>query len=163
MGQSLSKTMIIGNMGADPEIRYTGGGAAVARLSVATSESWKDKATGQPVERTEWHRVVVFGGLAEIVGKFGSKGSKVYVEGRNQTRDWVKDGQKRNVTEIIVDQRGGQIQFLDPRPVAAQQNSEPPASQPSAQSHPASAGMPDYPAFGDDDIPFSPLPGLYCI
>ena len=107
MGQSLSKTMIIGNMGADPEIRYTGGGTAVARLSVATSESWKDKATGQPVERTEWHRVVVFGGLAEIVGKFGSKGSKVYVEGRNQTRDWVKDGQKRNVTEIIVDQRGG--------------------------------------------------------
>lgn len=158
MGQSLSKTMIIGNLGGDPDLRYTAGGSPIAKFSVATSDTWKDKATGQQVERTEWHRVVVFGSLAEIAGKFGVKGSKVYVEGRNQTREWEKDGVKRSTTEIIVDQRG-QIQFLDPRPAAAGDTNQKPASQPTAQPRPASGAMPDYPPY-DEDIPFCGIRGL---
>lgn len=154
MAQSFSKTMFIGNLGADPEVRYTAGGNPIAKFSAATTETWRDKATGQPQERTEWHRVVIFGALAELVGKFCSKGSKVFVEGRNQTREWEKDGIKRTITEIIVDQRG-MVQFLDSRPVAATQNTHTPAPQAAEQPQQSSSSMPDYPPY-DEDIPYSP-------
>jgi len=104
---SLNKTMLIGNLGRDPEIRHTQNGTAVATLSVATNERW-NTAEGEKAERTEWHRVVAFGRLAEICGQHLAKGRTVYIEGRLQTRAWEKDGEKRSVTEIIA----GSVQFL---------------------------------------------------
>jgi single-strand DNA-binding protein len=104
---SLNKAMVIGNLGRDPEVRYTQSGTAVATLSVATNERW-NTAEGEKAERTEWHRVVAFGKLAEICGQHLAKGRTVYIEGRLQTRAWEKDGDKRSVTEIIA----GSVQFL---------------------------------------------------
>ena len=104
---SLNKAMLIGNLGRDPEIRYTQSGTAVATLSVATNERW-NTAEGDKAERTEWHRVVAFGKLAEICGQHLAKGRPVYIEGRLQSRAWEKDGEKRSVTEIIA----GSVQFL---------------------------------------------------
>ena len=104
---SLNKTMLIGNLGRDPEVRYTQSGTAVATLSVATNERW-NTAEGEKAERTEWHRVVAFGKLAEICGQHLAKGRTVYIEGRLQTRAWEKDGDKRSVTEIIA----GSVQVL---------------------------------------------------
>ena len=104
MARGVNKVILIGNLGNDPEIRYTAGGAAVANISLATAESWKDKETGEQQERTEWHRVVFFGKLAEIVGEYLRKGSQVYVEGRLQTRKWQdKEGKDRYTTEINAD------------------------------------------------------------
>ena len=104
MAGSLNKVMIIGNLGKDPEVRATQGGGKVATLTVATSESWTSKATGQREEKTEWHRMVVFGKGAEIVEKYLHKGSKAYFEGRLQTRKWQdKDNQDRYTTEVVVD------------------------------------------------------------
>ena len=98
----LNKAMIIGNLGQDLEVRYTQGGAAVANFNIVINETWVDKS-GAKQERTEWHRIVVFGKLAEVCGKYLSKGRQVYVEGRIQTRDWeAKDGQKRQSTEIVA-------------------------------------------------------------
>jgi len=113
--RGINKVILIGNLGQDPETRYMPNGNAVANVSIATSDSWKDKNTGEPQERTEWHRVVFFGKLAEIVGQYLKKGSKVYVEGRLQTRKWQgQDGQDRYSTEVVVDQRGT-MQMLDSR------------------------------------------------
>lgn len=99
---SLNKAMVIGNLGADPEVRYTQSGTAVANLSIATNETWKDKS-GEKQERTEWHKVVVFGRTAENVGKYLKKGRQVYIEGRIQTKDWEdRDGNKRYTTEIVA-------------------------------------------------------------
>jgi len=113
--RGVNKVILIGNLGQDPEVRYMPNGNAVANCSIATSESWKDKQTGEQRERTEWHRVVFFGKLAEIVGQYLKKGSKIYVEGRLQTRKWQgQDGQDRYTTEVVVDQ-GGQMQMLDSR------------------------------------------------
>jgi single-strand DNA-binding protein len=98
---SLNKVMLIGNLGRDPEIRHTQAGSAVATLSVATNERW-NTAEGEKAERTEWHRVVAFGKLAEICGQHLTKGRTVYIEGRLQTRSWEKDGDKRSATEIIA-------------------------------------------------------------
>jgi len=98
---SLNKVMLIGNLGRDPEIRHTQAGSAVATLSVATNERW-NTAEGEKAERTEWHRVVAFGKLAEICGQHLAKGRTVYIEGRLQTRSWEKDGDKRSATEIIA-------------------------------------------------------------
>lgn len=104
MAGSLNKVMIIGNLGRDPEVRVTQGGGKVATLNVATSESWTSKATGQREEKTEWHRMVLFGKGAEIVEKFLKKGSKAYFEGRLQTRKWQnKEGQDQYTTEVVVD------------------------------------------------------------
>ena len=115
MARGVNKVILIGNLGGDPEVRYTPNGSAVCNLSLATSESWKDRQTGQPVERTEWHRIVVFGKLAEIAGQFLRKGSKVYIEGKLQTRKWQdQQGQDRYTTEIVVD-INGQLQMLDGR------------------------------------------------
>lgn len=102
---SVNKVIILGNLGADPETRSTAGGAAVTNLSIATSERWKDKQTGEMREQTEWHRVVLFGRTAEIAGQYLSKGSKVYIEGRLQTRKWQdRDGNDRWSTEIVANE-----------------------------------------------------------
>ena len=108
----INKAILIGRLGSDPEIRYTPSGVAVANFSIATSEEWKDKDTGDKQERTEWHRIVVWRRLAEICGEYLSKGRQVYVEGRIQTRSWEdRDGNKRYTTEIIAND----IQFLGSR------------------------------------------------
>ncbi|NCA72909.1 MAG: single-stranded DNA-binding protein, partial [Sphingobacteriia bacterium] len=98
----INKVILIGNLGADPEIRYTPSGDAVATLRIATSETWKDKQTGERMERTEWHRVILWRRLAEIAGQYLHKGSKVYIEGKLQTRKWTdQSGQDRYTTEIV--------------------------------------------------------------
>ncbi|MEN8214629.1 MAG: single-stranded DNA-binding protein, partial [Pseudomonadota bacterium] len=103
--RGVNKVILIGNLGQDPEVKYMPNGNAVTNISVATSESWKDKNTGQQQERTEWHRVVAFRKLAEIIGEYLRKGSKIYIEGRLQTRKWQdQSGQDRYTTEIIADQ-----------------------------------------------------------
>lgn len=162
MARGVNKVILIGNLGADPEVRYLPSGNAVANLTLATSDSWKDKQTGQQQERTEWHRVVFFGRLAEIVGEYARKGTKMYVEGRLQTREWEKDGVKRYTTEVVVD-INGQMQLLDSRqpgdagmapraqkPRPDVQRSAPQQQQP---QQPQAQQMPDYDSF-DDDIPF---------
>ncbi len=163
MARGINKVILIGNLGNDPEVRYMPNGNAVANITLATSDSWRDKQTGQMVDRTEWHRVVFFGKLAEIAGEYLRKGSKVYVEGRLQTREWEKDGVKRYTTEIVVDM-GGTMQMLDgrndnqeagSRPAASRPAPQPAAAQPQqpASSRPAAQPAPDYDSF-DDDIPF---------
>lgn len=110
--RGINKVILIGNLGADPEVRYTQSSQAIANLSVATSESWKDKQTGEQREQTEWHRVVCYRRLAEIAGEYLKKGSKVYIEGRLQTRKWQgQDGQDRYTTEIVCND----LQMLDSR------------------------------------------------
>ena len=105
----LNKAMIIGRLGRDPEMRYTPDGVAIANFSIATSEEWKDKNTGEKKEKTEWHRIIAFRRLAEICGEYLTKGKQVYIEGRLQTRSWEKDGITRYTTEVIADK----MQFLD--------------------------------------------------
>lgn len=118
----INKAIIIGNLGQDPETRYLPSGGAVTNLSIATSETWKDKDTGEKKERTEWHRVVCFNRLAEIAGEYLRKGSKVYIEGSLQTQQWEKDGQKHYTTEIkardlqMLDSRGGSNAGVSPPP-----------------------------------------------
>ena len=111
---ALNKVQIIGNCGQDPEVRYMPNGSAVANLTLATSEKWKDKNTGEPKEETEWHRVVIFGKLAEIIGEYVRKGSKLYIEGKLKTRKWTdQQGQEKYTTEIVVDGFSGQMIMLD--------------------------------------------------
>jgi single-strand DNA-binding protein len=105
---SLNKVMLIGNLGKDPEVRYTPDGTAVANFSIATSDVWTDKNTGEKKERTEWHRIVAWRRLAEIIGEYLSKGRQVYVEGKLQTRSWEKDGITRYTTEIVA----SEVKFL---------------------------------------------------
>ena len=105
----INKVILVGNLGQDPEVKYTAGGDAVTTLSLATSDSWKDIDTGQDQERTEWHRVVLWRRLAEIAGEYLNKGSKVYVEGQLRTRKWEQEGQTRYTTEIVA----RELQFLD--------------------------------------------------
>jgi len=110
----INKVILIGNLGAKPELKYSSTGIGIANLSVATSESWTDKSTGQKQEKTEWHRVGVFGKLAEVITKYCDKGSKVYVEGKLQTRKYQdKSGADRYTTEIVVSGFNGVIQMLD--------------------------------------------------
>lgn len=105
MARGVNKVILVGNLGQDPEIRYTGNQSAVANISVATTESWTDRQTGQKNERTEWHRVVMFGRLAEIAGEYLKKGSQVYLEGKLQTRKWQdQSGQDRYTTEIVANE-----------------------------------------------------------
>ncbi|MBN7770598.1 single-stranded DNA-binding protein [Marinobacter daepoensis] len=115
MARGVNKVILIGNLGQDPDTRYTPNGNAVVNLRIATDESYKDRQTGQLVPRTEWHSVVIFGKVAEVAGQYLRKGSKVYIEGRLQTRKWQgQDGQDRYTTEIVVD-INGQMQMLDSR------------------------------------------------
>ena len=112
----VNKVIILGNLGKDPEVRFMPNGGGVANLTIATSESWKDKQTGEQKEKTEWHRVVMFGKLAEIAGEYLKKGSKVYIEGALQTRKWQnQQGQDQYTTEIVVQGFNGTMQMLDSR------------------------------------------------
>lgn len=116
MAGGINKVILVGNLGQDPEIRYTADGRPIANFSIATSETWKDKNSGEKREKTEWHRVVVFGKLAEICGEYLSKGRQVYIEGKLQTRKWQgQDGQDRYTTEVVVDGFTGTMQMLGSR------------------------------------------------
>ena len=121
MARGINKVILIGNVGGKPDLRYLPNGNAVTNLTLATSDSWKDKQSGQMQERTEWHRVSLFGKVAEVAGQYLRKGSKVYIEGRLQTREWEKDGVKRYTTEVVVDM-GGTMQMLDSREDSGAQN-----------------------------------------
>lgn len=113
--RGINKVILVGNLGKDPEVRYMPNGNAVANFSVATSESWKDKNTGQENDRTEWHKIVVFGKLAEICGEYLRKGSQIYIEGKLQTRKWQdKSGNDNYTTEIVIE-HGGTMQMLGGR------------------------------------------------
>ena len=163
--RGINKVIIVGNLGNDPDVRYMPSGGAVTNLSIATSESWKDKSSGEAQERTEWHRVVMFGRLGEIAGEYLRKGSKIYIEGKLQTRKWQdNNGQDRYTTEIVasemqmLDSRGagdqsfgGGQQQQQPR---GQQQSRPQAQQqPQQQPQQQAAPAGDFGDF-DDDIPF---------
>ncbi|RMU27258.1 single-stranded DNA-binding protein [Pseudomonas amygdali] len=115
MARGINKVILVGTCGQDPDCRYLPNGTAVTNLSLATSEQWTDKQSGQKVEKTEWHRVSLFGKVAEIAGEYLRKGSQVYIEGKLQTREWEKDGIKRYTTEIVVDMQGT-MQLLGSRP-----------------------------------------------
>jgi single-strand DNA-binding protein len=105
MSRGVNKAIIVGHLGQDPEVKYMPSGSAVANVSIATTESWKDKNSGEKQEKTEWHRVIFFGRLAEVVGEYMKKGSQVYVEGRLQTRKWTdKNGVERYTTEIVANE-----------------------------------------------------------
>ena len=152
----INKVILVGNLGAKPEIKYASNGNAISNLSIATSESWTDKSTGQKQERTEWHRVSLFGKVAEIAGQYLDKGSKVYVEGKLQTRKWQdQNGQDRYTTEVVISGYSGTLQMLDRRD---DMNSNAPSqqSQPQSQSAPtqAPAITPVAPDEFEDDIPF---------
>ena len=152
MARGVNKVILIGNVGGDPETRYLPNGNAVTNITLATSESWKDKQTGQMQERTEWHKVCLFGKVAEIAGEYLRKGSQVYVEGRLQTRKWQdRDGQDRYTTEIVVD-LGGQMQLLGGKPEGQQQRqqSAPPKQQSQKGQQSQQGAMPDYDSFDDD-------------
>ena len=165
--RGVNKVILIGNVGSDPELKYTTNGAGVSNFSVATNETWMDKNTNERQERTEWHRIVAWGRLAEICNQYLKKGSKVYIEGRLQTRSWEgQDGQKRYTTEIVA----GEMQMLDSREDAGGgnyggsgggYNQQQPAAAPSGQqSGPPQSngpgGAPEPPPFNDpdDDLPF---------
>ncbi|WP_434681305.1 single-stranded DNA-binding protein [Pseudomonas sp. R1-18] len=122
--RGVNKVILVGTCGQDPEVRYMPNGNAVTNLSLATSEQWTDKQSGQKVEKTEWHRVSLFGKVAEIADEYLRKGSQVYIEGKLQTREWEKDGIKRYTTEILVDMQGT-MQLLGGRPLDGGQQQQP--------------------------------------
>jgi single-strand DNA-binding protein len=139
----INKVILVGNLGRDPEVRYTPSGTAVANFTIATSERWKDKTTGEMQERTEWHRIVAWGKLGEICGEYLSKGRQVFIEGRIQTREWEdKEGIKRYTTEIVANE----MKMLGTRDSGAARPSAP--AQVPEYSGPPLAGT------EDDDIPF---------
>jgi single-strand DNA-binding protein len=155
---SVNKVILVGNLGRDPETRYSPDGAAITNVSVATTSQWKDKNTGEKREETEWHRVAFFGRLAEIAGEYLKKGSQVYIEGRLRTRKWQdKDGQDRYTTEIVADV----MQMLGSRQGAGAPPDDEPRAPRAAAPKPATAKAAKEPAGGgggvadmDDDIPF---------
>ncbi|MGC8116012.1 single-stranded DNA-binding protein [Metapseudomonas otitidis] len=152
MARGVNKVILVGNVGGDPEVRYMPNGNAVTNITLATGDVWKDKQTGQQKERTEWHRVVFFGRLAEIAGEYLRKGSQVYVEGSLRTRKWQgQDGQDRYTTEVVVDITG-QMQLLGSRPEGSETR-RPPREQTRPTTHHPQQPAPDYDSF-DDDIPF---------
>lgn len=167
MARGVNKVIIVGTLGNDPEVKYSASGSAIANLSVATSEQWKDKQTGEKKEQTEWHRVVIFGKLAEVAGEYLRKGSQVYIEGQLRTRKWTdSNGVDRYTTEIVIPQIGGVMQMLggkrddsgqQPRQQSGQQpqggwGANPQQQQPQKQQSPQGGNEP--PMDFDDDIPF---------
>lgn len=161
MARGINKVIIVGNCGQDPETRYLPSGGAVTNVSVATSESWKDKNTGEQQERTEWHRIVFFNRLGEIAGEYLKKGSKVYVEGSLRTRKWQgQDGSDRYTTEIVasemqmLDSRGGMEGGGGYQQQAPQQNRAPQQNQAPQQQNQAPQQAPQGMDSFDDDIPF---------
>ena len=139
----INKAILVGNLGRDPEVSYTPSGTAVVKFSIATSEKWKDKNSGEMQERTEWHRITAFGRLAEICGEYLSKGRQVYIEGRIQTSSWEKDGITRYSTEIIA----SEMKMLGPRDFAQSVSPSRGAPEPDMPQPPFQEGS-------DDDIPF---------
>ena len=157
MARGINKVILVGNVGLDPEVRYMPNGNAVTTLSVATSETWKDKQTGDKQERTEWHRVVCYNRLGEIAGEYIRKGSKLYVEGSLRTRKWQdQQGQDRYTTEIIasdiqmLDSKGGSSGYEEMSPPSQTQQQSAPRQQ---QQQPAQAAQNAFDEL-DDDIPF---------
>ena len=139
----INKVILIGRLGQDPEVRYTPDGTAVANFTMATSQEWKDKNTGEKKEATEWHRIVAWRKLGELCGEYLSKGRQVYVEGRLQTRDWQdKDGNKRYTTEVVANE----VQFLGPKESARSRDAYGGPPPPDVES--------SYSDSQDDDIPF---------
>jgi single-strand DNA-binding protein len=162
MSRGVNKVILIGNLGADPDVRYMPSGDAVANCRIATSEAWKDKQSGELHERTEWHNVVFFGRTAETVKQYLRKGSKIYVEGKLRTRKWqTQDGQDRYTTEVVVD-INGTMQMLDGRPgggssVPFEDAPRPPVNTGGGRAAASQVGDPgpsSAPADFDDDIPF---------
>ena len=152
MAKGVNKVILVGNVGGDPETKYMPSGGAVTNITVATSESWKDKQTDQQQERTEWHRVVFFNKLAEIVAEYVKKGSKIYIEGQLRTRNWEQDGVKRYTTEIVA----AEMQMLDSRGAAQngqgqQQSQQAPHQQAPQQPH--QQQQQQYPSM--DDVPYN--------
>jgi single-strand DNA-binding protein len=146
MARGINKVILIGNLGRDPETRYSQGGSPVTNFSVATSENWRDRQTGEQQERTEWHNVVCFNRLAEIAGEYLKKGSRVYVEGSLRTSSWEQDGQKRYRTEIMA----RDLQMLDSRGGGAPTGFESSSAPPQRDNAPTVTDDDDF----DDDIPF---------
>ena len=157
--RGVNKVILVGNLGQDPEVRYMPNGGAVANLTVATSDTWRDKQSGEQKERTEWHRVTLYGKLAEVAGEYLRKGSQVYVEGQLRTRKWQdQSGQDRYTTEVVVD-IGGSMQMLGGKQDGGQQNNQRQQSsgngrQQQAQRQSAPAPSNEPPMNFDDDIPF---------
>jgi len=154
MARGINKVILVGNLGKDPEMKYTASGAAIANLTIATSDSWNDKQTGEKVEKTEWHRVVAFQRLAEIMGEYLKKGSQVYIEGKLQTRKWTdQSGQDRWTTEVVANDmqmlggRGGDTGGPSQGGGGGGFRQNPQSQQNSGQSAPDND-------FADDDIPF---------
>lgn len=146
--RGVNKVILIGHLGQDPEIRYMPSGGAVANLTLATSESWRDKQSGEMREKTEWHRVVIFGKLAEVAGEYLKKGSQIYVEGSLQTRKWTdQSGQDRYTTEVVVN-IGGTMQML-----GGNGGNNQAGSQKQQQQAPQNEPPMDW----DDQIPFAPI------
>jgi single-strand DNA-binding protein len=155
----INKVTLIGHLGADPDIKHLPDGTQIANLRIATSERWRDKTTGEPVERTEWHRVSLFGKLAEIAGQWLTKGAKVYLEGQLRTRKWQdQNGQDRYTTEVVLSGPRAVMQMLSSRADATTAPaSATPYRQPKTQAQQAAtaaAQAPDGPPDFDDDIPF---------
>ena len=159
MARGVNKVILIGNLGADPETRYMPSGGAVTNIRMATSESWKDKQTGEQKDRTEWHRITFYGRLAEIAGEYLKKGSQVFIEGKLRTRTYEKEGQTHYSTEIIADN----MQMLGSRAGAGGADRMSAADDPGKSPPGDSRGEPEAPAgkpaktgndFNDDDIPF---------
>ena len=151
MARGINKAIIVGTLGQDPDVKYTAGGSPVVNVSVATNETWKDKQTGEAQERTEWHRIVIFGKIAEVAEKYLKKGSQVYFEGKIQTRKWQdQSGQDRYTTEIVVDMNGT-MQMLGGRQGAGDTVPFDPPAKSESKSDPAKAAPIDD---GFDDIPF---------
>ena len=153
---SVNKVIIVGNLGRDPEVRYTPDGASITNVTIATTDTWKDKATGEKKEATEWHRVVFFGKLAEIAGQYLKKGRQVYVEGALRTRKWQdKEGQERYTTEIVANEMkmlGSREGMSDapPRESGGSSSAAAGGNRPAAAPQPAGGNFNDF----EDDIPF---------
>ena len=144
---SINKVILVGNLGRDPEVRRANNGNAIANLNLATTETWKDKNSGERQTKTEWHRVVIFGGTAEVAEKYLKKGSSVYIEGKLQTRKWTDaQGQDKYSTEVVVESYGGEMQMLDGK--GEKQD------KPVAKSNMQPAPAPSTDAPFDDEIPF---------
>ena len=167
MARGVNKVIIVGTLGNDPEVKYSASGSAIANLSVATSEQWKDKQTGEKKEQTEWHRVVIFGKFAEVAGEYLRKGSQVYIEGQLRTRKWAdSNGVDRYTTEIVIPQMGGVMQMLggkrddsgqqQPRQQSGQQPQGGWGTNPQQQQQPKQQSPQggNEPPIDFDDIPF---------
>ena len=153
MAGSVNKVILVGNLGRDPEIRSTQDGREIANLAIATSESWKDKNSGERKEKTEWHRVVIFNeGLVNVVKNYVKKGSKLYIEGQLQTRKWTdKDGQEKYSTEVVLQGFGSTLTMLDSK---GGRDGASEGSSYSQSSAPSSAARQPAAALADDEIPF---------